>query len=513
MKKSIIYTILAGVLIFTSCSSFLDENPKSFLSPENYYKTLDDLNNGLNAVYRAPQDRYSRNWGGPCWFEWATDIMELTEKNEHAYHNQISKLYAAFNASSDVPLDFWKYSYNHLKDANNLLAALDIVDADVEAKKMIEAQARAMRAFIYFDAVRVYNGTPLLLEKNVDINFHKVVPRATPEEMYEAIIDDLKFAMATLPNKWTDASDHGRITSGAAAAMLAKVYLTMSGYPLNQTDKLALAKGILKEFVDDKKYGSHYGLLPKYEDVFESSTGPAEEGVWIVNHTRGTFDQGNRYHVEFAPLELYYAKGFGLTYGGGWSNGIPTDKFYNSYDKVKDNRFKHTFWTSTADNPEEFNALVPKDDSGNPLHIDFYRPHIRKFWEHMPNDFSEFTDLDHSIIRYADVLLMYAEVLNELGDNTCYTYINQVRARAGLDDLPVMSKEEFRNHMYLERAWELCFEGDRKFDLVRWGVYADRAKEWNPQVADNIQKGKHEFWPIPQTQRDINDNLTQNNNW
>ena len=108
---------------------------------------------------------------------------------------------------------------------------------------------------------------------------------------------------------------------------------------------------------------------------------------------------------------------------------------------------------------------------------------------------------------------MYAEVLNELDDAKCYTYLNMVRARAGLEPVANMTKDEFRNHLMLERAWELCFEGDRKFDLVRWGVYATRTPEWNPQVVGNLKANKHEFWPVPQSQIDIDSNLTQNPGW
>ena len=142
-----------------------------------------------------------------------------------------------------------------------------------------------------------------------------------------------------------------------------------------------------------------------------------------------------------------------MTYGGGWSNGLPTDRFYNSYDQEKDKRFKYTYWSSTAEIPDEFDAIVPKDENGNPQHIAFYRPHIKKFREKMPNDNSQGSGLDHSIIRYADVLLMYAEVLNELGNSKCYEYINMVRERAGLEPLQTMSKDAFREHLMLERAW------------------------------------------------------------
>ncbi len=510
--KKVTIIILAAVFL-VSCADFLEEKPQSFLSPDNFYQTREDIEAGLNVVYRAPQDRYSSNWAAPHWFEWGTDISEITDKSSWAHHNEIARLPSTFNASSSIPADFWQYTFNHVKDANNLLKALPNVAISDEEKKLVEGQARALRAFLYFDAVRVYNGVPLILEATTDIDFLKTVPRATPEAIYEAIIDDLKFAIDALPNRWDDASDQGRITSGAAAAMLAKVYLTMAGFPLNQTDKYQMAKTLLENFVDKKSYGSHYALFDDYADMFDDKKAPGNEGVWVINFTRGTFGQGSDFHTNYAPLELYYAGGLGLTYGGGWSNGIPTDKFYNSYDKENDKRFAHTYWSSTAEIPDEYDALVPKDTDGNPKHIPFYRPHVKKFREKTPNNNSHRTGLDHSIIRYADVLLMYAEVLNELNDDRKYDYVNKVRKRAGLGDLPQMSQNEFRDHIMLERAWELCFEGDRKFDLVRWGVYATRTPEWNPQVVGNIKPQKHEFWPVPQSQIDTNPNLTQNPGW
>lgn len=512
MKRYIKYLLLPCMALFTACSDFLEEDPQSFLSPDSFYKTIDDINAGLSAVYRAPQDRYSNNWAGENWFEWATDISEITDKNNWAHHNEIARLPSTFNASSSIPHDFWKYTYNHIKDANNLLKALPNVEVDETKKKQIEGQLKALRAFLYFDAVRVYNGTPLLLEASTDLEYFKTVRRATPEEMYDAIIKDLEYAITVLPERWSDAVDQGRITNGAAAAMLARVYLAMAGYPLNKVEYYEKARQLLYDFVEGKKYGS-YSLFEEYADAFDEDKAPGNEGIWMVNFTKGSFGQGSDFHTNFAPLELYYAAGLGLTYGGGWSNGVPTERFYNSYDKINDKRFKYTYWTSTADIPEEYNDIVPKDANGEPEHISFYRPHVKKFREKTPNDNSLRSGLDHYVIRYADVLLMYAEVLNELSSQDCYKYINIVRARAGLDPLVSMSKDKFKECIMLERAWELCFEGDRKFDLLRWGVYSTRTPEWNPQVKGNIQVGKHEFWPIPRAERDINENLEQNPKW
>ncbi len=511
--KKITYILPVCLLACMSCEDFLKEDPQSFLAPESYYQTADDLNAGLNAVYRAPQDRFCWMWAAPSWFEWGTDEGEITDKSTWAFHNEIARLPSTFDASATVPNDLWEHTYNHVKDANNLLRAIPNVDINETDRKRIEGQTRALRALLYFDAVQVFNDIPLLLEATTDIEYLKTVTRTPAAEVYEAIIADLKYAMDVLPSVWENAVDQGRITSGGAAAMLAKVYLTMSGYPLNKTEHLESARVLLENFVDKKTYGSHYQLLPEYSMIFDDATGPGNEGAWVINFTKGTFNQGNGLHVEFAPLELYYAQGIGLEYGGGWSNTLPTDRFYNSYDQANDKRFHFTYWTSTAEIPEEYDALVPADENGNPVHIVFDAPHIKKFRERTPNDNGQWTNLDHNVIRYADVLLMYAEVLNQLGDQNCYTYLNQVRDRAGLQPVSGLSKEAFHEHLMLERAWELCYEGHRRFDLVRWGVYITRTPEWNPQVVGNIKANKHEFWPIPRSERDINPNLTQNPGW
>ena len=506
MTRYKIFVVLILLSATFGCSDFLDENPKSFLSPASFYKTEKDLQMGLNVVYRSPQDRYSNMWGAPNWFGWATDCGELTIANPHAFHNEPSYLKTNFNASSGMPWTFWDYIYRHVKDANSLLEAIPSVEIDATAKAQIEAQARAWRAHLYFDGVRIFNGIPLLLETESDAGALNSMSRNSPEEVYASIVEDLIFAKDNLPNSWEGAENEGRITSGAAAALLARVYITMAGYPLYKTEMWNEAKNILKEFIDDKKYGSQYALFPNYADAFKEENIPGMESVWTVNFTRGTFGQGSDIHTNFAPLELYYDSRTGLSRGGGWSNELPSDAFYDSYDKTNDQRFTFTYWTSTADFPDEYDDINTSETGP----IVLSKPHVAKFREKTPNDNSQRTGIDHYIIRYSDVLLMYAEVLNELGDSRCYNFINQVRNRAGLDDLPVMSQEQFREHMYLENAWELCFEGERRFQLVRWGKYYDRVKAWNTEAGPNVIEGKHEFWPIPQREIDINANLIQN---
>ncbi len=505
IRRLVTLTALLGI---SACSKdFLEEHPKTFLSPQGFYKNAAELQMGLNSIYRAPHDRYSDMWGAPCWFEWATDIAYLTPANNHAYHNEASTLRNDFNSASGMPWSFWSYMYNHIKDVNFLLKALPDVAADEKIKKEIEGQARAWRAHIYFDGVRLFGSIPLILEPVSDVKLLNSYTRVAPEKVYEQIIADLIFAKDNLPTQWSDSKDFGRITSGGCAALLARIYITMAGYPLRKTEKWHDARQILKEFIEDKRYGGHYGLFEEYDQVFDPKNIPGKEGVWTINFAKGTFGQGSQLHTDYSPIELYYDSRAGLARGGGWSNALPTDAFLTSYDKAKDKRYKFTYWTSTADIPDEY-ADINNSATGP---IVFSKPHVKKFREKTPNDNSQGSGIDHYIIRYADVLLMYAEALNELNDNNAYTYINMVRKRAGLEDLSQMSQQQFRDHMLLERAWELCFEGERRFDLTRMGVYYERVKAWNPQAGANIVKGKHELWPIPQREIDINPALAPNN--
>ena len=498
--------MLTMLFFAAGCSDFLVEKPKSFLSPSNFYKTQKDLEMGLNGVYRAPQERYSNLWAAANWYGWGTDCGEITPANPWPHHIQPSFLNTSFNPSSWMPGECWNYIYRHVKDINSLIQAIPGVDMDATVKKQIEAQARLWRAHLYFDGVRIFNGIPLLLKTMSDPNELNSLTRSTPEQVYAAIIEDLTFAKDNLPNSWDGDQNAGRVTSGSAAGLLARVYVTMAGAPLKKTEMWNSAKAILKEFVEDKKYGAQYGLFSKYEDAFKDENIPGKESVLTVNFTKGTFGQGSDVTTNFNPLELYYDSRCGLTRGGGWSNELPTDMFYKSYDKVNDTRFKFTFWASTADISDEYNDV--NTSSTGP--IVFYKPHVKKFREKTPNDNSQGTGIDHYIIRYADILLMYAEVLNELGDSHCYQYINQVRNRAGLDNLTAMSQDQFREKLYLEYAWELCYEGERRFQLMRWGNYDDRVKAWNTQAGPNVVKGKHELWPIPQSEIDINNKLVQN---
>lgn len=503
------YILVLVTLLMSSCGKkFLEEDPRTFLTPGNFYKTEADLQMGLNAVYRTPQDRYSNMWGAPCWFGWATDLGYLTPANGHAFHNQPAHLRADFNAASDMPWYMWDYIYRHVKDINFLLAAVDQVDAPAAAKTSIAAQARAWRAHLYFDGVRIFGALPLILEPISDVKVLNSLNRTPAAQVYEQIIKDLEFGMANLPNSYTAANDKGRVTAGACAAMLARVYITMAGYPLRQTDKWEKARQVLKEFVDDKKYGTQYNLWPEYSQAFaDANIQGGQEAVWTVNFTRGTFGQGSQVHTDFSPIELYYDSRAGLTRGGGWSNELPTEAFLASYDQARDKRYAFTYWRSTADLPVEYAAI--NSSPGGP--VVFAAPHVKKFRETSPNDNSQGSGLDHYIIRYADVLLMYAEAINETGGTNAANYVNIVRRRAGLDDLPAMSQVQLRNHLLLERAWELCFEGERRFELMRTGTYYSRVKAWNPQAGANIVENKHELWPVPQREIDINKNLLPNN--
>ncbi|GBU08776.1 membrane protein [Bacteroidales bacterium] len=479
----------------------MDEKPKTFITEQNFFKTEADAESALNVVYRGPQDRYGvALWGGAHWFEWATDECYLTTANSHAYHNEPSYLKTNFNASSAMPEGFWSHTFNHVKDVNFYLQQVNNVPMSDPKKDIGKAQARAIRALLYFDAVQIFGDLPLILTPETESKVLNAMSRTNKVDVYKSIETDLLYAMSILPNLWTG-NDQGRISKGAAAGLLAKVYITWAGHPIKDETKYDEGRKLLENLIDKQEYGSQYALFSSYEEAFLEANIPGKESVWTINFTKGTFGQGSDMHTNNAPLELYYASGMGLTRGGGWSNGLPTEGFYNSYE-ANDDRFTFSWWTSTADIPSEYADVSPA--------ISFSAPHCKKFREPTPNNNSLRNGIDHYVLRYADLLLLYAEVLNELGQDSKYDYINMVRNRAGLPGLSAMSQEQFREHMYNERAWELAFEGNRRFDLMRWGNYVERLKMWNTQAGPNAIKGKHELWPIPQREIDINSNLSQN---
>ena len=474
MKRNIL-TIGLSLTIIIGCSEdFLDLAPVSQVTTGNFYKSAEDMENALNATYEALHGMYndmfvftevrSDNSRGPL-----TAVQTQHEFNEFRV-----------TATNSLIEGTWEDHYIGISRANIVLDRIEEVEMDANLKQRFIAEAKFLRALAYFNLVRIWGGVPLVLKETTSVDEGKSHTRASAEEVYAAIINDLEEAKV-LPVSHSG-GDIGRATRGAAMALLGKVYLAMGDF------EAALAE--LKAVIDL----GIYQLLPVFEDVFDPNNDNHAESVFDVQF-KGGGGTGSNFQHRFAPL---FSAQVVVEVGSGNGDCVPTDEFYNAFENG-DLRMDLTVQPGfTLDG--EFNAVMftNKYTLGVPVGV---------------NDASN----NWPVIRYSDVLLMYAEALNEQGfqpAGEAFTYLNEVRARAGLPeksagnadpDLSVDDQEAFRMAIEQERLIELAFEGHRWFDLVRTG----RAIAVMANQGYTVQEHQMIF-PIPDSQLLLNSNLEQN---
>ncbi|WP_316817018.1 RagB/SusD family nutrient uptake outer membrane protein [Pedobacter nyackensis] len=469
MKK---YTLilLALCLGVSSCKKFLTEEPKSILTPENAFKTPEDWQKTLNAAYAMLQKVYVGKWTITL-AEFGTDEVEPYDVGWAAY---AELKYYTFSDGHPFFSDHYRVSYEGVKRCNAVIDMPAGVVPDDIRNSMI-AQAKFLRAIYYFDLVRMYGGVPLWVKSSIDRN-EIMKPRATADEVYQLIVQDLKDAEPVLPEIWNNATDKGRATTYAAQAILARVLL--------QWGKPAEA------LVYCNKLDGKFHLYPNLKDIFDAKNKNAGyENIFEIQfrHSGAWNQEGSIQHSYWGPRGVG-----GPTSFGGWGGFGPTDYVYNSYDNT-DKRKKAFFLT-------EFKGVQQSPACNN------------KFFDPVYGNVIEDDELNFILIRYADVLLMKAEALNSsdaAGDEK-YNALNEVRGRAGL--LPIkatdnLTKEQFATVLLKERLHELCFEHMRRWDLIRFGKLEEYLKN---NVGITIQK-HHNLYPIPKDAMDANDALTSNN--
>lgn len=473
--KPIIYSALL-MLGLTACS--LNEVPPSALAPANFYTSSSDAVAAVNSVYDIANQIGDQSRNFIIMGDIPSDDMNLLLNN--ADRIQIWSFQTI--PTNGVVAQSWQILYQGVNRANSAIERIPGITMDESLKKRLIGEAKFMRAFYYFYLVRWYGGVPLMLTETKTLNAGRDTERATAGEVYAQIIKDLTDAEAALPDRFTGA-DLGRATAGAAKGMLARVYLTQKDY--------TKARDKSKELIDNaSKYG--YGLFDRYADVFAIPNKNGRESVFEIQFVGQGTGQGSGMTTYFAPENSpVTGRGFGSFY--------PTTELYNSFDPADKRR--ELFITSyvngagqTVNTFQHFNKYVD--------------PAARAFGD-ANNNFP--------IIRYADVLLMFAEAENELSGPTpaALNAANPIRRRAfGLpltapsaqDFTATLGKDGFRQKLYEERRLEFNAEGQRWFDLVRTGRLVSVTKA---KGKTNVQE-THTLFPIPQREIDLNPNLTQN---
>ncbi len=487
--------VLAGLGFATSCDSFLDPNPSDVLTPENFYKTSSDAVAGVNAVYESVKWSY---WLG-FWYisDIATDDILAAPRFGSDGHRMSNYIFDA----TEWPMGaMWGGGYGIINRANTVLDRVPAITMDPTLRTRLLGEAHFLRALAYFNLVRCFGDVPLL-EHEVKSLTGLRVSRTPAAQVYALIVSDLQDAVTALPPSYSGA-DIGRVTSGAAQALLAKVYLTQQDW----TNAAQTAGQVMTS--------SRYTLLPNYKDIFKIATEIINsESIFEINYD-GTLDPGaGSVHTLFSlPAGFPGGDAYGLMTVAPSLQGL-----FASADK----RGLHgTFITSPyvdalgdtatwADPPATLGPAFNKylDET------DFQNMHTRA-WVAQSNNWI--------VLRYADVLLMYAEAVNEGGTATAGTAeaaLNLVRARAGIAQVSGLSQSVFRDSVRLDRRREFVFEGQRWFDLSRWGILNATilAKTTELQTVAPGETTVHgvpsNLLPIPQSERDINPDLTQNPGW
>lgn len=495
------YTVFGAValtaIVYTGCTD-LDENPYTFIDPDKFYNTEAEINAALNNTYRAYRNQAgsARNYIAPL--EILTDVGEANYRKEtqNHYRNTWSDMNNINNTFSDV----WEKGFATINDANIVLGRVENVEMDATKKNYIKGQALFLRAYSFYHIVRIYGGCPIPLTYTEGVTGLKM-PRESADKVWERIFTDLKDAAGMLPPRNTSNYEVWRVSKDACHALLGEAYLykaTISSKD-NLTankDELELSKQYSKLVIDEAKKGT-YDLMQNYNDLwywFNKNAKNGKESIFELQYFNG---EGG---------ECGMAVDFGV-YGGMKKDGKvvagayycrfgPTKDVYVSYDP-KDTR-RNVLLTEYTDKNNvnwkfDVEAEYWKDKDGNPLLIEGDRAYSfmtlinAKYidpWADV-NLYNSMPAPNFPQLRYAEVLLNYAEAANLLKAGDGLAELNLVHQRAGLTPLPAMGQKEMDDAILQERIWEFVGEGKIYFDELRKGVLGDR-----------VEKTAHRSWKM-----------------
>lgn len=502
MKTLSKYILIACslVILVSGCKKdFLNQVPESSLTDANFWKTESDLKQGVVGAYSSLRGMGTFSFWlfGEMRSDNTTFQYNAPQRGQEN-REQVDQFLA--NSANTLIQDFWRDSYTSIFRCNDVLEHVGSIPMSDAGKAQATGEVKFLRALHYFNLVRQFGGVPLRLEVTKAPADAPSKGRASVEEVYAQIIADLNDASTNLPNATDYApADKGRASKGSAYALLGEVYLTQKKY----TDALTALRKV-----------TGYGLMPSYSSVFQIANKNNVESVFEIQYysTAGT-NLSSNFMYQFAPFNSGTAvtqdPGTNLSFTSGWNT--PTTDLINSYepgDLRKDVSLAEGFNSGTG-----FVAV----------------PYIKKYNQGFVQPGQ--TNVNFPVIRYADVMLMIAECLNEQGftpGGEAFNLLNEIRRRAGLPpktsgnpvpSLNVTSQEQFRAAIEQERKVELAFENHRWFDLVRTGKAVSvmaahgqreiaKAPAQFPSGAYTITANKL-LLPIPQREV-ILDNLNQN---
>ncbi|MCH7400923.1 RagB/SusD family nutrient uptake outer membrane protein [Belliella kenyensis] len=479
MKRIYKWLLIIPIGIFSACDSLLDIDPEYTQDAENFFNTPEDFNRAIIGVYDMMQPAYLNIWIG----EIASDnaIAGGESVNDTRGLHEIQDM--THGGVNDELRAVMRVNYTGIARANYIFENQNKID--FPGKNLILAEARMMRAYFYFNLVNYFGDMPLIIDRRLSINEVSSTPRAPKADIYAQIEADLRASIDVLPATVTET---GRLTSGAATALLGKVLLYQGKYPEAAT--------VLGGLIDSNPGG--YSLFEDFTTLFLVANQNVSEDVFTIQFSGlngGDYGcliclNGNA-AVGFHGVRQYE----GPFYADGNSYNLPTQNLYDAFD---DNDIRRD---ATILDIEAFIASQPNPSSityavGGGGHTGYYQnKYIKRANELGLPDDDLTSPLNYRVIRWADVLLMAAEAFQRSGnDGRARTELNKVRQRVNMPAINA-SGDALYQAILRERRLELSGEGYRFWDLVRTGQAAERIS--------GFVTGKHELFPIPQVEIDL----------
>ncbi|MEY3194241.1 MAG: hypothetical protein RIQ78_338 [Bacteroidota bacterium] len=489
LRYAVFFAILGMGIV--ACKNLLEEDPKDQVFVDNFFQTENDATAAVNSIYGILNATSSAPSFGGVYFStyWVGSGLASDEMENRLAATDLDQL-ATFTHRpvNGLLYEFWSLAYKGINNANFAIGGIPSVKADVTFKNNRLGEAHYLRAMLYFDLVRMFGDIPLI----VRLDGETTPPRNPAADVYTQIIADLQFAELNLPESYQASNGLGRATKGAATGLLAKVFLT---------------RGEWQKCIDQCNTIINSGKYALYQDFADAFKVPNENGKETLfgvgfgsaNNSISFWEEG-QFNVRLLPKQL--SGQIPGVNAQGWQ--VATQHLYDSYHP-QDRRREVTLLTK-INNTDGSTTTV--------------EPHIQKYWDKVNEPLAGNTSHDFPYLRYADILLMKAEALNELnnGPNAdAYDAVNQVRKRARfngttelsiLPDLQGISYQDFKDALLLERRHEFVAEGHRWFDLVRF----KKLEALVPLAKSGVQpQDFHYLFPIPQGEIDLNQNLLPQN--
>lgn len=455
MKKIILaITILSFTL---GCKDdYLDIKQEGETNSTAFFKTQDDAIQATTAIYS-----FLRSWENsafPYQFIFgvpADDVEKGSNPGDASFINVYNNF--TYTQSDDGVEGYWIGQWQAVARANQVITNVPAIEMDAALKSRLLAEARMLRAYFYFNLVRIYGGVPIF--DGLQANYN--LPRNSAEEVYNFIIADLTAAAEVLPQSYP-ASEVGRVTKGAALGLLSKVYLYKKDWQkASDTSNLVIAMG--------------YSLDPDFNHLFRPAGEFGSESIFEVN-CQCSAQYGGSQYAEVQGVRNQY----------GWGFFVPTTALESAFEPG-DIRKELTILREGETTPE--GDLIKKGD-----------PQAGDMWNqktYVPSSINDnacgYGSIQNiRILRFAEILLINAEAANELGNTAAATSnLNKVRTRATLAGTTATSQAALRTAIWQERRVELALEGDRFVDLVRTGQAATVLASYG------FTAGKNEVFPIP----------------